>query len=141
MLFFLIFFSNFMDFFFSNQTFDKKSVKILIFWFLINFGICKIASLVDTLEFLGSRLSTKAGVSLGIDDLKISFVKKRLLLNAKNDTKKLEKNFIRGVIASSEKFQKFVDIWNNSNEVLTNDSIKIFRQTDVLNPIYMLRPR
>nr|UXD06403.1 RNA polymerase beta' subunit [Eutreptiella sp. CCMP389] len=134
----MIFLSIFMDFFFSNQTFDKKSVKILIFWFLINFGTCKTASLVDNLKFLGSRLSTKAGVSLGIDDLKIPFIKKRLLLNADNDTKKVEKNFLRGIITSSEKFQKFIDIWNNTNEVLTDESVKNFRQTNVLNPIYMM---
>ena len=56
-----------------------------------------------------------------MDDFKILFVKKRLLLNAENDTKKLEKIFIRGVITYSEKFQNFVDIWNNNNEVLTNE--------------------
>lgn len=56
---------------FWNQCFDKSRLKNFILWFLLNNGENKTIELVEQLKNIGFQFATKAGISLGIDDLKI----------------------------------------------------------------------
>ena len=57
---------------FWNLSFDKGRIKTLVSWFLKNYGQKKTIQLVENLKNIGFEYATKAGISLGIDDLKIS---------------------------------------------------------------------
>lgn len=127
-----------MEFFFCNQTFNKKEIKKLIHWFLINYGTNKTSKLADELKKLGFMYATKAGISLGIEDLKIPPLKSELLKNTEKEIIKNERKFQIGKINSVEKFQKVIDIWTTTNDILTNESVLHFRQTNLLNPVYMM---
>ena len=54
-----------------NQCFDKSRLKNFILWFVLHYGEQKTLELVEELKTLGFKYATKAGISLGIDDLKI----------------------------------------------------------------------
>ena len=127
-----------MESFFCNRTFDKGEMRKLIQWFLINYGTARTAKLVDRLKTLGFHYATKAGISLGLEDLKIPPIKVRLLKNAEIKIEENEERFLSGKITAVEKLQKVIDIWNTTNELLKNEVIVNFRQTDLLNPVYMM---
>ena len=61
---------------FWNQTFDKGRLKNFVLWFLLKYGEHKTVRLVEELKTLGFQYATKAGISLGIEDLKIPKKKK-----------------------------------------------------------------
>nr|AST09063.1 RNA polymerase beta'' subunit [Eutreptiella pomquetensis] len=127
-----------MESFFCNRTFDKGEMRKLIQWFLVNYGTARTAKLVDRLKTVGFHYATKAGISLGIDDLKIPPIKTRLLMNAETKIEENEKHFLSGKITAVERLQKVIDVWNTTNELLKNEVIIHFRQTDLLNPVYMM---
>ena len=127
-----------MNSFFCNKPFDKGELKRLIHWFLITNGAPKTLIMIDKLKTLGFHYATKAGISLGIEDLKIPPVKPYLLRNAENEIRNNEDRFLRGKITAVEHSQKVIDIWNTTSEVLKEEVVTYFRQTDLLNPVYMM---
>ena len=71
--------------FFCNRTVDKSEMKRLIKWVLLNYGTQKATRFVDHLKTLGFHSATTAGISLGIEDLRIPPVKSVFLKNAEKD--------------------------------------------------------
>ena len=127
-----------MSYFFSNHVFDKGELKRLIHWFLITQGPSKTLIMVDRLKSLGFHYATEAGISLGLEDLKIPPVKQRLLWNAEKEAQNNEIRFARGKITAVERSQKVIDIWNTTSELLKDEVVHHFRRTDLLNPVYMM---
>lgn len=124
--------------FFCNRVFDKGELKRLIHWFLISQGAPNTLQMVDQLKSLGFHYATKAGLSLGIEDLKIPPIKSRLLRNAEEEVNQNEIRFDRGNVTAVEHSQKVIDIWNTTNELLKDEVVHHFRKTDLLNPVYMM---
>jgi len=91
--------------------------------------------MVDQLKSLGFHYATKAGLSLGIEDLKIPPIKSRLLRNAEEEVNQNEIRFDRGNVTAVERSQKVIDIWNTTNELLKDEVVHHFRKTDLLNPV------
>ena len=121
-----------------NKTFNKNEIKKLIYWFLTNYGSIRTTKLLDELKFLGFNYATTAGISLGIEDLKIPTIKTKLIKNTEKSMEKTETKLETGKIDILKKLEKITESWNNTNEVLKNELITNFRQTDLLNPVYMM---
>ena len=67
---------------FFNGCFDKNDIKSLISWSLRNCGEQITIELVENLKIFGFEYATQAGISLGIDDLKIPPTKTQLISDA-----------------------------------------------------------
>nr|YP_007878269.1 RNA polymerase beta'' subunit [Calliarthron tuberculosum]AGA63880.1 RNA polymerase beta'' subunit [Calliarthron tuberculosum] len=126
------------DLSFSNVVVDKKQLKHLIVWSFRNYGIARAANMADKLKDLGFYYATKAGISLSLEDLRIPPVKKELLKNTINLIIKADYKYKRGEITAVERFQKVIDTWNDSSEMLKTEIIQYFKETDPLNAIYMM---
>ena len=122
---------------FLNHCFDKGRIKNFVLWFLINYGENKTVQLLEELKKIGFEFATKAGISLGIDDLKIPPKKSVLLLEAEKYT---INNMVqsRGDITGVERFQRLIDTWHRTSELLKQEVINHFESTDLLNPVYMM---
>jgi hypothetical protein len=127
-----------MKIFFCNRTVDKSEMKRLIKWVLLNYGTQKATRFVDHLKTLGFHYATTAGISLGIDDLRIPPIKDAFLLNAEMDIQDNERRYDRGQITAVERLEKALDIWNTTNETLKVEVINHFKETDIFNPVYMM---
>jgi hypothetical protein len=127
-----------MKIFFCNRTVDKSEMKRLIKWVLLNYGTQKATCFVDHLKTLGFHAATRAGISLGIDDLRIPPIKSVFLKNAEKDIVENDLRYTRGQITAVEKLEKALDIWNTTNDTLKNEVIDHFRDTDIFNPVYMM---
>jgi len=122
---------------FYNQVIDKKGLKRILSWFIDNYGATRTAELIENLKFLGFHYATKAGLSLGFDDLRIPPTKKVLLQTAQKQVKTCENNYLRGSITALERYQKLIDIWTTTSENLKEEVIQNFQKTP-LNPLYMM---
>ena len=123
---------------FSNVVIDKKQLKHLITWAFRNYGIARAANMADKLKDLGFYYATKAGISLSLEDLRIPPIKSGLLEDTCELIAKTDYRYRRGEITAVERFQKVIDTWNNSSEMLKKEVIKYFKETDPLNAIYMM---
>ena len=127
-----------MDLSFSNVVINKKQLKYLITWAFRNYGIARAANMADKLKDLGFYYATKAGISLSIEDLRIPPIKKTLLENTIKLIVDADDRYKLGDITAVERFQKVIDTWNNSSEMLKKEVVKYFRNTDPLNAIYIM---
>ena len=123
---------------FTNFVVDKKQLKNLIIWSFRNYGIARASNMVDKLKDLGFFYATKAGISLSLEDLRIPPMKKKLLEDTRDLIYQTEKKYNRGEITAVERFQKVIDTWNSSSEMLKKEVINYFKITDPLNTIYMM---
>jgi len=71
---------------FFNSCFDKGHVKELVSWFLNPYGEKPTINFVESLKFVGFQQATKAGISLGIEDLEIPPDRKSTRLNSSHIT-------------------------------------------------------
>ncbi|CAM6005849.1 unnamed protein product, partial [Sphagnum balticum] len=123
---------------FWNQCFDKGRFKNFVLWFFTNFGEHKTVTLLENLKNIGFEYATKAGISLGIDDLKIPPKKTQLIAEAEKQTKATISQYKRGEITGVERFQRLIDCWHRTSESLKQEVIQHFQKTDILNPVYMM---
>ncbi len=123
---------------FYNYTVDKGRLKKLIASVYRSHGSARCAQLADGLKDLGFRYATQAGVSISVNDLTVPPAKKQMLEEAEQEIRMTEQRFARGEITEVERFQKVIDTWNGTSELLKDEVIRNFRVTDPLNSVYMM---
>lgn len=123
---------------FFNYPFDKGRLKNIVCWFFEKHGQYKTLKFLEKLKEVGFGSATNAGISLGIDDLKIP--NQKIGLVSKAETKVL-KDFLQyrnAQITGIERIQRFIYTWNQTNDTLKQEVVRLFETTDLLNPIYMM---
>ena len=123
---------------FWNLSFDKGRLKSFVFWFLKQYGENKTVFLLEQLKQIGFGYATKAGLSLGIDDLRIPSQKKELLLQAQKSINTGIRRYKSAEITGVERFQNLIDTWHQTSENLKEEVIRHFEATDLFNPVYMM---
>lgn len=123
---------------FFNACFDKNHLKTLIAWFLETYGEKQTVDLVENLKQVGFHQATKAGVSLGLDDLQIPPQKAALLSQASRKMGTVTTVKMTGTLTTVEKSQQLIDTWNQTSETLREKAIHNFRITNPVNPVYMM---
>lgn len=123
---------------FRNHVVDKGQLKRLITWAFTNYGTARTAQIADKLKDLGFRYATKAGVSISVDDLQVPDSKRDLLEAAEEEIRNTEQRYSRGEITEVERFQKVIDTWNSTSEILKDEVVTNFRKKDPLNSVYMM---
>jgi DNA-directed RNA polymerase subunit beta' len=123
---------------FYNKTINKKELKSIIQSTFQSYGIVKTTKLTEGLKKSGFAFATQAGISISIEDLKVPPSKDTLF--AKNETSiKLAYYYEkRGNINEIERFQKVIDTWHTTSEMLKNQLVDYFKTLDPLNPVYMM---
>nr|AZL88028.1 RNA polymerase b''-subunit [Harveyella mirabilis] len=124
--------------YFFNKNIDKSELKKLITWAFRNFGIARASNLADQLKDLGFYYSTKAGISLSLEDLRIPPIKQNLLNRTFESIESTDERYHCGKITAIERFQKVIDTWNYASNNLKREAIEYFKNTDPLNSIYMM---
>ena len=133
-----------------NRTLKKKNLGELIDRCYRAAGAKKTVLFADALMGLGFSMSTKAGISICVDDMKIPSTKGTILKAARAEVDETEVQYNDGLITMGEKYNKVVDIWSKvtdevsknlineiSTEVVTNDGGETAVQ-DSFNSIYMM---
>lgn len=123
---------------FRNRVVDKGQLRNLISWAFTHYGTARTAVMADKLKDLGFRYATKAGVSISVDDLMVPPTKRRLLEAAEEEIRATETRYQRGEITEVERFQKVIDTWNGTSELLKDEVVVYFKKTNPLNSVYMM---
>jgi DNA-directed RNA polymerase subunit beta' len=107
-----------------NKVMDKKAIADLMDQC---YRMCRdkeTVLLADQLRSLGFHFSTKAGISICIDDMVIPEKKQVLLDKAFAEIQQVEDQYAEGLITSGEKYNKVVDIWAAATEAVAGEMMK-----------------
>jgi len=99
-----------------NQTLKKKQISRLIDESYRTLGLKQTVIFADQLMYTGFGYSSRAGVSIGLDDLQIPPEKKSILERAEQEVLQIQEQYSSGVVTSGERYNKVVDIWSRCNE-------------------------
>ncbi len=117
-----------------NKVLDKKSLSSLI-------DECYRASrnkntvlLADRLRTLGFEMSTRAGISICMDDMIIPDSKKEVLAEAQQDVATVVEQYQEGLITDGERYNKVVDIWAEASDQVARDLMDAIGSDEVTDP-------
>src|SRR5689334_13224457 len=105
---------------FPNKSVKKNDLGDLIWRCYKICGHDKTVVMLDKLKELGFREATKAGVSIGIDDMIIPEEKDQEIDTAQKQIKEVEKQYRKGVITPGERYNKIIDIWTHCTDQIAN---------------------
>jgi DNA-directed RNA polymerase subunit beta' len=116
-----------------NETLKKKQISALINSCYRRLGLKKTVVFADKLMYTGFHYATTAGVSIGIDDLIVPNEKKEILSDAEAEVVEIQNQYISGLVTSGERYNKVVDIWSRTNELVARAMMKRMGKTFVKN--------
>jgi DNA-directed RNA polymerase subunit beta' len=105
---------------FPNKVVGKSQLGDLIWKCYKICGHEKTVAMLDKLKELGFREATRAGVSIGIDDMIIPKEKSQEIVTAQKQISEVEKQYRKGVITPGERYNKIVDIWTHCTDQIAN---------------------
>src|SRR4029077_11897163 len=91
---------------------------------------------------LGFYYATKAGISIGIDDMVIPAKKQDLVAEARKSRDAVDNEYREGAITGGERYNKVIAIWSDVTERISEEMFKEMEKIDhsggEFNPIYMM---
>lgn len=123
---------------FYNDVVNKKKLQDLMYQTFHNYGVVKSAIIADRIKNLTFHYATRSGISLNAEDLRVPYRKRQLMNLTTAEVNETEEKYETGTITSVERFQKVIDIWNNASNTLKDDVVTYFRESDPLNPLYIM---
>ncbi|WP_206859829.1 DNA-directed RNA polymerase subunit beta' [Lysobacter changpingensis] len=100
----------------ANVELTKKNISRLINSCYRMLGLKDTVVFADKLMYTGFGYATRAGVSIGIDDMLIPVEKKGILDEAEAEVLEIQEQYQSGLVTAGERYNKVVDIWSRTNE-------------------------
>jgi DNA-directed RNA polymerase subunit beta' len=141
------------DFKYVNVVLTKRTLGELVDSTYRQCGNKACVILADRLKDLGYSMATRSGASICIKDMKIPVGKDRLLGEAGDQVKEIQKQYESGFITNGERYNKVVDIWANVTDRIAEEMMQgIAKETITVstdqretrhevvsfNPVYMM---
>src|SRR5205823_5802725 len=126
---------------FVNGLLRKKGLGALCNYCYLRFGLETTVQLLDEIKAVGFLYATKAGISIGIDDLVVPQNKPGLVKEAEKEVIEVEKQYQDGVITHGERYNKVIAIWAKVTDRVAEEMFQAMEGHDKaaqLNPIYIM---
>ncbi len=99
-----------------NRAMGKRAISSLIDACYRRVGLKETVIFADQVMYMGFRFATKAGVSIGMNDMIIPDEKERILAAAEREVKEIQLQYASGLVTNGERYNKVVDIWSHTND-------------------------
>ena len=133
-----------------NKPMTKKAISKVLDNCYRTFGLKETVIFADQLMYTGFKYATRGGASIGIEDMEIPDDKAAIIEIADNEVREIEAQFRSGLVTNGERYNKVIDIWSRTNELVAKSMMakiateevttrdgKVTRQ-DSFNPIFMM---
>jgi len=118
-----------------NKAIKKGFMGDLISLCFRKYGSTKTTEILDDVKKQGFAFATRAGITIGIDDIEVPEAKAATLLGAEKHVEEIEKQFRRGLITDDERYDRIIEIWHRAKEDI---STALMQNFDEFNPIFMM---
>ena len=114
-----------------NQTMDSKHITQLINKCYRDVGLKAAVIFADKLMYMGFEHATKAAISISIDDMEVPEKKEEILATAEGQVKNIQNQFSSGLLTQGERYNKVVDIWSRTNDLIADAMMEKLGQEEV----------
>src|SRR5437867_5720908 len=125
-----------------NGTLKKKGLTSLVNYCHLRLGHAETVKMLDKVKDLGFLYATKAGISIGIDDLVTPPAKAELVQQANRDVVSVENQYKEGVITNGERYNKVIAIWSEVTEkvaeAMFTEMNRSEQESGEMNPILIM---
>jgi DNA-directed RNA polymerase subunit beta' len=123
------------DFPFQNHAIKKRELSALVDRCARTYDKKELAEILDALKSTGFRYATKAGVTIGLEDVTTPPEKPKILEEHEREAERIENQYRKGVITEEERRQELIEIWTRATDEVRDAMAANF---DELNPIWMM---
>jgi DNA-directed RNA polymerase subunit beta' len=127
---------------FVNGTLKKKGLQSLVNFCHLRLGHDQTVALLDDLKTLGFLYATKAGVSIGIDDMVTPPNKREIIAAANAEVNKLQQQYEDATMTNMERVNKVTAIWSEVTDQVAKEMFKAMnkreQERNELNPILVM---
>ena len=113
----------------------KKNLGQIVAKCINAHGLSETAEVLDYIKATGYKYSTKGAITVSVADVAVPEAKKDILEKAEEDVENILKQFKRGLITESERYDAVIKVWEKATSDVTEAMKANF---DELNPIYMM---
>ncbi len=125
-----------------NGLLKKKGLSQLVQYCYLKFGLVITVQMLDEIKNLGFLYATRAGISIGIDDMVVPGEKASLVAAAEKEVVAVENQYQDGAITHGERYNKIIEIWSKVTEKVSDEMFTAMEEDDrtgrYLNPIYIM---
>jgi DNA-directed RNA polymerase subunit beta' len=127
---------------FINGLLKKKGLGQMVQYCYLKFGLVVTVQMLDEVKALGFLYATRAGISIGIDDMVVPGEKVGLVRDAEKEVVLVENQYQDGAITHGERYNKIIEIWSKVTERVSDEMFQAMEEDDrtgrYLNPIYIM---
>ena len=116
-----------------NNVLGKKEVSHLLYLCYQKLGMKASVVFADELLRFGFTFVTKSGISIGLEDLEIPDKKADIISAAEKEVKEISEQFRSGLVTSGERYNKVIDIWSRTNDVIAKAMMDKISKTSIAN--------
>jgi len=125
-----------------NGTLKKKGLQSLVTFCHLKLGHEQTVTLLDDLKTMGFLYATRAGLSIGIDDMVTPPSKKGIIDKALKEVEKLRKQYEDATMTDLERTNKVTAIWSEVTDQVSREMFKAMHTREderkELNPILVM---
>ena len=99
-----------------NKAMGKRQISGLINACYRRVGLKETVIFADQLMYMGFRMATRSGVSIGVNDMVVPDEKAPILAAAEEEVREIENQYASGLVTSGERYNKVIDIWSHTND-------------------------
>ena len=118
-----------------NCGVDKKILGVIVDRCYRRQGISYASVLLDGIKALGYKYSTKAGITVGIDDIKVPEAKKQIMADAEAKVLQVDNFYQQGLVSENDRYAETIKIWQKATDDVTHE---LMNSLDQFNPIFMM---
>jgi DNA-directed RNA polymerase subunit beta' len=120
---------------FVNHELKKGEIKSLVAEYVDRYPTELVSRLLDTLKRVGFHTATRAGISIGKNDIVVPDQKEEVLEKYEKLVDEVEEQWDQGFISDDERLERVITLWTEAkNEVEDAMKANLWK----LNPIYMM---
>src|SRR5450631_2497391 len=116
-----------------NRPLKKKEISKIINASFRRCGLRETVIFADQLMYTGFHYATRAGISIGIDDMKIPAEKHTIIEKSEKEVKEIEAQYTSGLVTQGERYNKVVDIWGRAGDDIAKAMMKQLGTVEVMD--------
>ncbi len=106
------------DFPYTNKEIGKKELESIIDELINTYGVDMTPPILDKIKDFGFKYVTSAGITWGIDEIKIPEGKKAIVKAARKESDTVREEWSEGLLSEEERYRRVIEIWQGArNEI------------------------
>jgi len=120
-----------------NATLLKSDIRTLVEEVIHAYDKPDVANTLDNIKELGFHFATRAGLTIGLQDVKTPNDKLEILSAFEDKAENVESLYQKGVITDDERRSELIEIWTEATDEVKN-AMQRTLQEDPFNPMDMM---